>query len=430
MVHSTDYIPTLRERKRDKKYLDKLQQKKQKVKDISFIEAIETYGRNDRNQPIELHNWHREYALCISNLNVHETLVSGCCQVGKTLINNLLHIYLVIEKQYNSLWVYSQERVMNRMVAIQFKPMIKYWLEASDRTNTERDNSKNNYLYQYGSANAIFSYASTSANVKSNTAAGKAMVSFSADIAFCEERSQWAAGSDAPVSRRLDASRIDVKPIRQLGTPGRVGTGITEAGDDCDYWFEPHCMCYECDCEIRLNPYGTLLKQIVRYKPNGEQVRSYLDARGRPHTWHHDDKANTIKSAYFGCPNCESEIPKNVRVKESYFKCVKTGITLVNFLDYCNSSEYDISDRIKIFIYLSPLLKDTLYNLAANIIYEGLNTTDAEDWCQQQLGLPSQTEVTKVTIDMINRAIDAPLPQFNYPYWVVEQWQERSLSWY
>lgn len=412
------YIPSKTDRKINNKY--KSIKSKSTTTNIDFITAIKTWAKTDRGDSVTLNNCLMEYGQLISNLKIHETLTSGCCQNSKTLLHNLLHIYLVVEQKYNSLWVYSQERVLNKMVNLQFKPMIRFWLTESDRENSSRDNAKNNTIYQFEGANAIFSYAST--GNKGNTAAGKSMVSFSADIAFYEERSQWDVGSDAPVARRLDASRIPTKPRRQLGTPGRSGTGITEAGKNANHQFEPHCICSSCGEEIRLNPEGTLLHQNKRIKPNGEVLYSYTAANGRPLSWFYHHEADKIKSAYFGCPHCHAEIPKRDRIQNSYFKCIKTGITAKEFL---NQAEYD--PRLQVFIYLSPLLKDTEYNLASDIINEGLTTSETEDWYQQQIGLASRVDANKLTIEMIKRAITRPMPEFTYNQWELPV---KTRSWY
>ena len=425
MLHNvTNYVPKLRSKKYDKKiksYISTINVDENR-EDISFIDAIKRYGRNDKNQELVLNYWHTEYADFISNLRIHETLTSGCCQTSKSLFHVLLQIYLSIEKGYNTLWVYSLEGMLNKMVNIQFKPIVNYWFEASSRTNTSRNNTKNNSLYQYNGANIIFGYASSSNNAANrNTSAGKSMVSFPADIAFKEERSQWESGSDAPVDRRLEASSIDTKPIRQIGTPGKHGTGITEAARDCDYHFEPHCICDNCGQEIRLNPEGTLLIASVRVKPNGEKIKSFVGANGRPSDWFYSDDTNPIESTFFGCPHCYAEIPKNIRVHQSYFRCVKTNIKMTEFLDWINSESYQIDKKIKAFIYLSPLLKDRAYNVASDIIKTGIETTDPEDWYQQQIGLASKTESTKLTIEMIANAISRPMPEFNYPDWLLNK---------
>ena len=410
------YYPTTTDIKNDELMRSQLGKKADVGETISFPEALSTIARSDRGEQIRMNNSLEEYALVISNLKIHETYTSGSCQNSKSLFHTLLHIYLVVHLGYNSMWVYSQKSVLNKIVKIQFKPMVKYWLASIGMAQSGTD-SKSDELFTFNGANAIFTYSSTSSNNNGQTATGNAMVSFSGDIGFFEERSQWKPGSDAGAYRRLDESRVDTKPVRQIGTHGAAGSGIDEAGRDATYRLEPHCICEHCDTEIVLNPLGTLLKETQLTKPNGKVVSSYFAANGRPVKWFYHDEYDKEKSAYFGCPHCEGEISNHRRVKESYFKCVNTGLTAREILEFVDSDRYDVNEKITVFILLSPLLKDKNFNVAGDIISQGLKTTDPDDWCQQQLGLPSSSFTTKVTRAMIIAAIRAPMPKFEYNSW-------------
>lgn len=247
--------------------------------------------------------------------------------------------------------------------------------------------SQNNSVYQVGKASGIFTYASTSRpSSERPAAAGSAVVSVSADILFLEERSQYQPGSDAPLFRRLDASRIPTKPVRALGTPGG-GQGIEAEIEKADYYFYPHCRCDRCQFQIPLNPKICLLS-------------APLSESGRPVKWYCSDEKNAIATAYFACPKCLHPISNEQR-ENAYMVCLHNGITLRDFLDNYTVTDY----RMIVGINLSPLLRQSSYNLASEIIQSGLDTSNSDDFQQQVLGLPSINSNNSITLDQIKNAI-------------------------
>lgn len=316
----------------------------------------------------------------LGNLNIPIVLTTGCSQIGKTLYNTFLFCWC-IEQGYNALWVYAQERMLNRSVPLQFRPVARKWFP------NKALGAQNNTLYQVGKASGIFTYASTSRPTGSRpAAAGSAVVSVSADILFLEERSQYQPGSDAPLFRRLDASRLPTKPVRALGTPGG-GQGIEAEIEKADYYFYPHCRCDRCNASVPLNPKICLLS-------------APLSESGRPLKWYCTDEKNAIATAYFACPSCKSPISDEQR-KRSYFVCLHNGITLRDFLEGYTVTDY----RTSVGINLSPLLRQAQYNLATEIIRSGLETSNSDDFQQQVLGLPSINSNNSITLDQIKSAI-------------------------
>jgi hypothetical protein len=89
----------------------------------------------------------------------------------------------------------------------------------------------------------------------------------------------------------------------------------------------------------------------------------------------------------------------------------------------------DKKAKIKVGINLSPLLRKTSYNLAAEIIRGGLETTNPEDWQQQQLGLPSEGSLTNVTKEMIEACIGLPVPNRNPDFTLCGIDQGRGEDW-
>lgn len=357
-----------------------------------FVQELTKYGINERGEKLNLLEWHCEYAEFIGDFRVAETLTSGCSQVGKTLFHSLLLSYCLTNGGLNTLWSYDLQLSRDIQVPSNFRPVIERWMKAKGIKKVNND-AKNNTIYQVSGATAQFVYVSTS-KVKEgegSAAAGGIAVGVSRDILFKEERSQYPPGAADPLNRRLDAGRLPSRPIRELGTPGG-GNGIEAEIEVADYQFYPHYKCSVCGVSAPLHPKGCLLK-----KYQGE----YLSKTGRPLNWHVDDDNKTV----FACSNCGAYLNDETR-KSAYFKCLKTGITLREFLDKLPFEEP--SERIKAGIILSPLLRIRSPSLPSEMVEEGLNTFNTEDWQQQVLGLPSESNSTAVTLEMFKVAIGKP----------------------
>ncbi len=378
-----------------------------------FVAAVEKWGRNERGDRLTLHNWHREYYELIATFYIAEVLATGASQIGKSVAHTLLLCYCITEGGLNTLWSYDQERSLNIQVPSNFRPVIKAWLKAKNIKVKLSEGTQNNTLYQVKGATAQFVYVSTSKlkDGDGSAAAGGIAVGVSRDILFKEERSQYPPGADAPLDRRLDAGRLPSRPIRQIGTPGS-GLGIELEIETADYDFHPHTQCPKCKAEFNLTPMGCLLREIKQ--KNNKPV--YLSESGRPVNWHHHNPQSAIASAYFACPNCFTEIPKSDRTLKAWFRCIKTGINLRSFLDSLPKGYPE--RRIKVGICLSPLLRETEYNLATEIIREGLETSNPADWSQQRCGIASTTGATNVSLDMLKSAI-ALMPRLGKPDFIL-----------
>lgn len=371
-----------------------------------FVAAVEKYGVNERGDRLTLHSWHKELYELVGDVRVPEVLTTGASQIGKTIANTSFLCYCLVEGGLSTLWSYDQERSLNIQVPSNFRPVIKSWLKAKGIKIHLSEGTQNNTLYQVKGATAQFVYVSTSKIKEGDggAAAGGIAVGVSRDILFKEERSQYPPGADAPLDRRLDAGRLPSRPIRQIGTKGS-GLGIESEIETADYDFHPHARCPHCQSEFNLTPLGCLLKVVS--EKNGKA--KYLSETGRPVNWYHHDPNNAIASAYFACPHCEGEIPQESRTTKAWFRCIKTGIDLREFLDSLPPG-YP-SRRYKAGICLSPLLRETEYNLAEEIIREGGETYNTPDWAQQRLGIVSESGSTSVTLEMLKQAIALPSPR-------------------
>jgi hypothetical protein len=359
-----------------------------------FVEAIAKYGYNERGEKLRLSPWYREYAELVGNLKVAWVLVSGSSQIGKTLCNTLLLCYCLTEG-LSAVWAYDQQNSRDIQVNANFRPVIRHWLKAKGIEVKRSQGSQNNSLFQVKGAEAQFMYVSTSKKTEGNegAAAGSNVVGVSRDILFKEERSQYPPGAGDPLNRRLDAGKLPSRPHRELGTPG-AGNGIEAEIETAEYKFYPHYTCSVCGKTAPLHPKGCLLKP---------KDGRYLSLSGRPIDWHQKNG-----EACFGCSHCGAEIPQTAR-ENALFRCLKTGIPLREFLD--SLPKGIPSKRIKAGIILSPLLRIRQTNAAEEIIQEGLTTFNTDDWQQQGLGEPSESNFTGVTLDMLKKAIASTPPQ-------------------
>ena len=373
---------------------------------LLFIEDLKRYATNEKGEKLRIRPWFEEYARLGADVRIAEVYISGVAQCGKSLLGGLLQAWLVIECKLNILYAFAQERALNRMIPIQMRPLIDHWLKNKGE-KLERG-TRNNTLLQINGGTAIYSYVSTTKPKGGGAAAGSSIVSFSVDLAFCDERSQYPPGAADPVYRRLDAGRISTHPIRLIGTPG-AGMGIEDEISKADYHFYPHAVCPHCNRQATLHPFGALLKATEKQNAAGQSEVRYLSESGKPDDWFHKDPNDPVGSAYFACEHCEGELDQESRIN-AYFVCLNTDVKLIEFL---NNFDNPNGKRYKAGIVLSPLLRESKLNLAAEIIQSGLDSANSADWQQQRLGLPSQGEDASLTIDQIKRAIYAPEPLIN-----------------
>lgn len=384
-----------------------------------FVDRVRRYGATDKGEPLRMDRWFCELLEAIGDFRIPHTLVTGNAQQGKTASHSLLLTDVIVHGKLNAGWFYSSRDSRNLNVPEQFYPVVEKWLEkmaaetgkvmlsSTDRQNTSR--------YQVDGATAIFSYTSTSKQTPSRAglaAAGGAAVSFTANVLFFEERSQWVPGSADPLPRRLDASLIPTRPIRELGTPG-AGQGIESEVERADYWFYPFYQCSNCKETLPLDPKGCLLKRHKRKDFSGKEVEVYLSLSGRPVHWWHADSDRPVESAYIACSNCGHPIANDQR-QDAWMQCRKTGITLREFLDGLSTD----SGYLTVALHISPLCRITKNNLASELIRGGINAVRSEDWQQQALGHPSENTTTSVSLDMLKAAIAAPRPTTE-PTWTL-----------
>ena len=377
---------------------------------IPFVEAIHKYGRNEQGEELKLTPWFKELCLLVGDVRIGQGYMTGCSQLGKSLLMSLRATFLLVECKLNGVWAFDQRESRDIQVPSNLRPILDKWIEIKTAETKRRiqtaDDKKNNTLFQVDGAILQFMYVSTS-NTKSDgkAAAGGTAVGVSRDFGTREERSQYPPGAGDVIDRRLDASRIATRPMWDNGTPGG-GLGIESEIKKAHHEFYPHYECPNCGAIKPLHPYGCLLKEVDIPSPSGKPRRGFLSPSGRPLSWWHHDEENAIDSAYFGCSECGTELSNEIREK-AWYKCLKKGIHLKDFL---NSLDGIPKVRYKIGAHISPLLRVQETNRAAEIIDKGLSTENTADWQQQMLGLESQGGAGAISLDMIRWAIEAPIP--------------------
>ncbi|MGB0851152.1 MAG: hypothetical protein ACPGTP_07885, partial [Bacteroidia bacterium] len=361
------------------------------------IDAIKQYGKTEFGQKLRWSNWFEELMRLVLDLRIAEVFTSGGAQISKTFANALAASFFAQYVGIRVGWCFPLDKLLDLHVPTQHKPLLEQWSKQAGAVQS-KSSSTSNRLYDLGVGRSIFT--SISSNKTGGAAAGTNIVSFTADVAFLEEASQCSWSDMAPIKSRVEQSISPVYPLRYLGTPGG-GTGIELQAQDAEYEFWPHCQCIHCGEEINLDPRDTLLIKNYFRLPNGQLEARYLTTTGLPIEWHQDQDG----TAMFACPHCGEEVDDYARQNDSYFRCVKTGVSLMEFVNDIVPEKWE-TKRFSASLWLSPLLRHKPGKVVAqNIIDNGLNPDSASDWCEQQLGIPSTAMATSITNEHLLAAL-------------------------
>lgn len=385
-----------------------------------LVEAVEKYGCNDDGDPIRLTRWYRELLELLGDFRVTQTYCDGASQIGKTLAHTLLLSACITEGKLDPLWSYHTERSLDVLVPTVVHPVLKGWLARRGIQQRAGDKS-NNTLFQVSGVTAQFVFVSkTATNEKSKVGLANASdtnIGVSRDIVINEEKSQSRPGMRDPLLRRMDAGKLPSHPVRDLGTPG-AGLGIEQDIKNAHHHFYPHYQCDECGIVAALHPKGCLLRAAKIQTVTGEVQESYLSVSGRPiqvqengvpkSYWWHTDPDHPVDSAYFGCRNCGHPIRPEQR-SEAWYQCLKTGVTLREFLD--TLPQGIPHQKRAVGITISPLLRVEALNTAGAIVDDGIRMKNIDDWQQQRLGCASEALGGGLTIEILKCAIAAPKPE-------------------
>jgi hypothetical protein len=391
---------------------------------LDFVSRLEKFGVTEKGEKLVLNNWVREFASLVGDLRIHHVLTAGNAQCGKSLINTLLLVDFLVFAKLNTIWFYPSKQQVDTLVPELFGKVVKFYVNNVEQSFREQgfevslikpDDRQLASRFQIQNATAIFSYASNSATntpkKQGLASVGTAGSSFSGSLLFIDERSQIPLEAISTLPRRLDASRIPTQPIREIGTYGD-GIGIEYTIARSKYHFYPHVTCDNCKKEIALNPKGCLLKK-------SPITGKYLSSNGRPSNWFYHQtvqrytqnsekssdtvqrytQGDKVENAYIACSECGTEISKEKRIS-AYFKCLNTGIKLTDYLQSLPTEGYE-QIRDVVTIQLSPLLRDTKYNLASHLINTGLTTESTKDYQQQVLGCTSENSENRISIEIL-----------------------------
>ena len=333
-----------------------------------------------------------------------------------TLGNMLLLVDTLVYLRCRTAFFFDSQVNLRNNCPIQFQPMAENYVKALEKAGVATyDRSQDRMMlerYQISGVTANFSYTSTNKSGGSKESSGRAAVggvaaSFTADILFGDEVSQWEPGAYDPLPRRIDASVISSRPQRLLGTPGSSG-GIERFIKEMDVNMYPHVECNHCGEVFPLDPKGCLFKAYEREDSSGNKVIAYLTEAGRPNTWWCYDENDPVNTAYIGCPHCGHEIDDETRYN-AHYRCLTTGVWLRDWLDAIPKG---IPQKtFSAALHITPLTRRSKTNLAAQIVRTGLEAVDPRDFQQQALGHPSENIVNSLTMQILERSIKAPPPE-------------------
>lgn len=169
---------------------------------------------NENNEPIEVTDWLVDIVYLLADVTRHRVYLSGAAQVAKTLAS-ILTAKLLTEcyDKLRIVWVYASREQGDTYPSIQIQPIF-----GGVRSARTIEGSRHSRIY--------IRHANTSVDTPSM--AGKSLVksglsSLTADIAVCDEVSQWRTSVDP--QDRVKRSVFKSQPLRFYGTPGS-GNGI------------------------------------------------------------------------------------------------------------------------------------------------------------------------------------------------------------
>lgn len=218
------------------------------------------YAKNENDEPITAHDWLVDLLFILCDIKKHRVFLTGAAQIAKTLCS-VLSTKLLTE-HYNKLriiWIYASREQGDTYPDIQIQPIFK-----GSRIGRTIKGDRNSRIY--------IRHANTS--VETPSMAGKSLVksglsSLTADIAVCDEVSQWRTTVDP--SDRVKRSVFESHPIRYYGTPGS-GKGIEATiNETAAIKISCHATCSKCGNSQRADLYDIITHD--------------MEANGRPYNY-------------------------------------------------------------------------------------------------------------------------------------------------
>jgi len=386
-----------------------------------FVEAVLKHAKNEKEKPIRVNGWFRQYLRFLGDFRIATKAIPGCQQSGKSLGCSLLLSFCAIELGLVMLYTYDSQGARDTQVKRNLQPILSQW-ENSRFIEKRRNLSDNLEIWESQSGGIVqFLYSSVnsaSKNVASRKGlanAGGKNVGYQADGLIDEERSQSPPGARDPFKRRTVESTLKPHPPHViLGTPGG-GLGIEYELQKIEHHFAPYYDCPECGVRKPLHPKGCLLKPVMKTVA-GEEVDTWFTESGKPIEWFYHDQSRPEATAYVGCSECGHELDEEIRTNAIYRECrFDIGLNIVQDIDRSLDEFLDSlpdgapTDHLSAALWISPLTRDG--NPAPSIIREGNTSANTSDWQQQNLGITSEVGASGISVEQMRKAIGLKLPE-------------------
>ena len=365
------------------------------------IDELKKYGKNEFGDPLRWDEPGFEEGLrLIADMRVARKYISGAAQRWKTASCAQVNAWMTQRGGLRGLWSFPKARTMELLVPKQHKTILRAWAKVSGVTKITREMLTSNAQFDVGLGSATFTHVNSG---QGEASAGTSVVAVTADFVSAEEASQSSHTEILPLYRRVDASRIHTRPVTWLGTPGGGG-GIEAKIAEATYEFWPHAWCEHCQEWVSLHPLGALLRSETVRVDDGSLIEKWAHDDGTPVKWFCHDADDPIETAYVGCPHCENEITDETRFN-ARFRCVNTGIMLLEFLETIVPQEWKTS-QLEVGLWVGALSRPRA-GIAKEILSE-LNPEGIEDWYQQRLGIPSSAMANSISKEALMNAIARP----------------------
>jgi hypothetical protein len=367
-----------------------------------LLEDLKRYGVNEQLQPLQFYRLFEEGLRLVGDLRIGCVYTTGVAQFAKTITNSLVNAWFGQRLGLVSSYVWPLQSSVDVYQPQQHRPLLDHFALTVSKAKVVKTSSSSNRLYSVGIGRNIFHAASKGSAVQNadNAEVGAASASYTADCVFMEEASQINQKLISPLISRVEKSVSPQSPQRILGTMGG-GAGIElSIAQNAEYQFEPYCHCTNCGEEAHLHPFGTILKSHIEINPvSGEPEEKFLSNTGNVSDWFTDENDNPI----IVCNHCQQELDDASRLN-SYFKCIKSGLTVPEFLEQVVIPEWE-TRRIQISINFTCSARQKPGRLVARaIIDESRTPSNLADFIQQRLGFSSSALGGSISQDNINSA--------------------------
>jgi hypothetical protein len=392
-----------------------------------FFEWTAAYYRRETGEAL---NWnepyHPEFYYLLGNPWIEPQVYEKGSQVGYTEALIAFVAFLLTAVKVSTGLGFEAERKLRRMIpriqrSFDYIEPLQKAREAVRQATSRKDVDNKEYQVSVAGVSGSFFYASTQSKDKNTRQASSSMSSFTAWVLCCDEIELFPEGALDVARKRQGACPMPTKPLRSGSTPGHQGGLVDSMVKASKYLFQWSVECPHCQKRQFLNPFGNLLKAVMRESEDGGEEEAFLDVTGRPLDWFCRDKTNRqsrIATAYIGCVHCDGELPFEVMKyawaeKEEakgtgYFACRNTGIMLKELMEQVLRDRTPIKDSVALRL---PRLASALFN-APDMIQALIKTRNPSDEVQQGLGLAVSIGSGKMSLVRLQKCIGLPMPEW------------------